>query len=341
MMDRAWLALTEETAIEPELEIVDAHHHLWDVETRYGRYDLDDLLTDTEAGHRVVQTVFIDCGSNYRPDGPRHLRPLGETEYVAAEAEASEQRAAAGGGGAVIAAIVGHADLTLGADVGEVLTAHVELAGGRYRGIRHTGARAEDPTVPASRTEPPAGLYGTESFREGARTLAAMGLSFEAWQYHHQLGEVAELARAVPELTVVINHLGGPLGVGRAADRRSEVFEVLRTGLTEVATCPNAVLKLGGIGMSRLGAPWAGRDRPPTSDEVVAEWGELLRWSIDTFGPARCLFESNYPVDGETIGYVVLWNAFKKVSSGYDRAERADLFAGTARRVYRLEAPDR
>ncbi len=334
MIDRDWQALSDEAAIEPDLEIVDPHHHLWDTETSYGLYDLDDLLADTGAGHRVVQTVFIDCGSNYLDDGPVELRPVGETRWVATRAEASEQ-----GPEATIAAIVSHADLSLGPAVGDVLAAHVEAAGGRFRGIRHSGARADDPDVPTSRTEPEPDLYRRPAFQEGARALAAAGLSFEAWQYHPQLDMVAALARAVPELSIVVNHLGGPIGVGRWASARQEVEADLRTGLTALAALDNVTMKVGGIGMTRFGSRWHLDDRPPTSDDVVARWGDLLRWTIDTFGPHRCMFESNFPVDGETVGYVPLWNAFKKVSVGYSPAERADLFAGTARRVYRLDHP--
>ena len=330
-MDRDWLAGTIEEAIEPDLEIVDPHHHLWDVVTRYGRYELDDLRLDAGAGHRVVETVFIDCGANYRTDGPAELRPVGETEYVAGRADESDRT-----DGVRIAAIVSHADLTLGDAAGDVLDAHVAAAGGRFRGIRHSGARADDPTVPPSRTEPPAGLYRQDAFVAGARALAARGLSFEAWQYHHQLDDVASLARAIPELTIVVNHLGGPLGVGRYAGRWDEVHAELRAGLEPLVALDNVVMKVGGIGMTRFGTGWEDRDRPPTSDEVLEVWGDLLRWTIDRFGPDRCLFESNFPVDGETLSYVVLWNAFKKVSAGYTPAERAALFAGTARRVYRL-----
>ncbi len=330
-MDRDWLAGTVEEAIEPDIEIVDPHHHLWDTVTRYGRYELDDLRIDAGAGHRVVETVFIDCGANYRDDGPAELRPVGETEYVAGRADESDRTE-----GVRIAAIVSHADLSLGQAVGEVLDAHVAAAGGRFRGIRHSGARADDPTVPPSRTEPPAGLYRQADFVAGARALAARGLSFEAWQYHHQLDDVASLARSVPELTIIVNHLGGPLGVGRYAGRLDEVHAELRAGLEPLVALDNVVMKVGGIGMTRFGTGWEERDRPPTSDEVLEVWGDLLRWTIDRFGPDRCLFESNFPVDGETLSYVVLWNAFKKVSAGYAPAERAALFAGTARRVYRL-----
>ena len=331
MMDREWLAGTVESAIEPDLEIVDAHHHLWDVETAYGRYELADLRLDTDGGHNVVETVFIDCGSNYRTDGPEQLRPIGETEYVVRCAEQSEQTP-----GATITAIVGHADLQLGPAVAEVLDAHVHAGRGRFKGIRHSGARLEDSAVPTSRTQPPAELYRNDDFIAGARTLAAMGLSFEAWQYHPQLPMVADLARAVPELAIVVNHIGGPAGVGSYAGRRDEVLTDLRRDLAPLAELENVHIKLGGIGMTRYGTDWLPADRPPSSYDVVGAWGEILTWCIDSFGPSRSMFESNYPVDGATTEYTVLWNAFKKVSARYTPSERADLFAGTARRFYRL-----
>lgn len=337
MMDRDWLATKQESAIEPELEIVDPHHHLWDTETVYGRYEVEDLHLDTSAGHNVVQTVFIDCGANYRTTGPDHLRPVGETEYVSRRADRSAEVRAETGTGAVIAAIVGHADLTLGPAVEEVLAAHRDASAGRFRGIRHSGARLDDPAVPVSRTQPPLRLYADPDFRAGAATLAANGFSFEAWQYHPQLTDVQGLAEAVPELPIVINHIGGPAGVGRFAGRRSEVLDHLRAGLEPLAALENVSIKLGGIGMSRYGTDWLPTGEAPGSDLLVDTWGDMLRWCIDRFGPSRCMFESNYPVDGETTGYVVLWNAFKKLSAEYSASERADLFAGTARRFYRLD----
>jgi len=331
-MNRGWLAKRTEEAIEPELEIVDAHHHLWDYETRYGLYELDDLRADTNSGHHIVETVFIDCGANYLTDGLKAMAPVGETIYVAGRAAESDRT-----DGAPISAIVSHVDLTLGAAVGEVLDRHIEEAGGRFRGIRHAGARADDPSVPPSRTEPPANLYRQASFQTGARALAERGLSFDAWQYHHQLDAVADLARAVPELTIIVNHLGGPLGTGRYAGHQAEVYAQLRFGLAAVAKFDNVVLKVGGIGMTRFGVNWDQNELPPTSDDVVARWQDTVGFAIETFGPSRCLFESNFPVDGETVGYATLWNAFKKMSVSYSASERADLFAGTARRVYQLD----
>ena len=331
MLNRQWLDLSTEKAIEPEIEIVDPHHHMWDVETRYGLYEVDDLRADTEAGHKVVETVFIDCGSNYLDDGPEHLRPVGETIYMAGRAAESERTE-----GATIAAIVSHADLCLGSGVAEVLEAHIEAAEGRFRGIRHAGARDEDGAVPVSRVQPPADLYRQSDFQEGARTLAAMGLSFEAWQYHPQLDMVVDLAHSVPELPIIVNHLGGPIGVGSYANAWEQVLQDLRADLTRLAEADNVVLKVGGIGMTRFGARWHEAETPPTSDQLLGVWADTMRFAIDTFGPDRCMFESNFPVDGETTGYVALWNAFKKVSVDYSADERADLFAGTARRVYRL-----
>ncbi len=331
-MNRDWLARTVEEIIEPELEICDPHHHLWSEPTmKYQRYDTEELRADTRAGHNVTQTVFIDCAANYRTDGPERFRPVGETEYVAGRAAELD-----GSPGAKIAAIVSFADLTLGEAVEEVLDAHIAAAGGRFRGIRHAGGWDASSEVPNSHTDPPQDLYAQPAFRSGLATLTQMGLSFEAWQYHTQLGAVADLARAVPQASIILNHLGAPLGIGPYAGRRAEVLAAWRPKMEALAALPNVVLKVGGIGMARYGMGFEKAERPPTSDELLAVWGDELRWCIDLFGPHRAMFESNYPVDGESVSYAVLWNAFKKVSSGYTEAERADLFRGTARRVYRI-----
>jgi predicted TIM-barrel fold metal-dependent hydrolase len=333
-VDRAWLSLTIEEPLEPDLEICDPHHHLWVEPTgKWPRYDLVDLRVDTNRGHRVTETVFIDCASNYRRDGPEHLRPLGETEYVAERADESERTP-----GARIAAIVSFADLTRGEAVEDVLHAHIEAGHGRFRGIRHAAGWDAHPDVPNSHTAPPPGLYSQARFGAALRVLARMGLSFEAWQYHPQLTDVVQLAQNHPELSIVLNHLGGPLGIGPYAARRSEVLAAWRPPMQRLAHLPNVALKVGGIGMSRYGLGWEKLDKPPTSDDVVAAWGDELRWCIDQFGPDRCMFESNFPVDGESFSYVVLWNVFKKVSRGYSPAERDALFRQTARRLYRISA---
>jgi predicted TIM-barrel fold metal-dependent hydrolase len=332
-MDRTWLSRTVEDALEPELEIVDPHHHLWSepVGDRYPRYDLADLRDDTGAGHDVVATVFIDCSSNYYADGPEHLRPVGETAWTATRADESDRTP-----GARIAAIVSYADLTLGDGVEEVLQAHVAAGGGRFRGIRHIGAWDADERIARSSRNPPPNLYAMPSFRTGMGVLGRLGMTFEAWQYHPQLPEVVDLARACPEVTIIVNHIGAPLGIGPYAGKRDEVMAAWRPPMEQLAALPNTVLKVGGIGMTRYGMGFERNENPPTSDELLAVWGDTLSWCIDTWGPERCMFESNFPVDADSVGYVVLWNAFKKVSARYSPAERAALFAGTARRVYRI-----
>lgn len=333
MLDREWLGRTVETVVEPEIEICDPHHHLWEQPTgRFPRYDVADLHIDTGAGHRVVDTVFIDCASNYRAEGPEHLRPVGETDFVADRAAETDR-----GGDARIAGIVGHADLDRGAAVEEVLAAHVAAAGGRFRGIRHSAAWDADPAIARSLANPPPDLYQRPSFREGLATLGRMGLSFDAWQYHPQLPDLLDLARAHPDMPIVVNHLGAPLGIGSYSGRRAEVLAAWRPPMAELGQLDNVYLKVGGIGMSRYGMGWEHGENPPGSDDVVAVWGDEMRWCIDTFGPERAMFESNYPVDSESCSYVVLWNAFKKVSARYTPTERDALFATTARRFYRLD----
>ena len=329
-----WLAGVLEDPLEPGLDIVDAHHHLWDhVEPPYL---LDELLADTASGHRVTQTVFIECGWGWQPDAADPaLLAVPETAAVAALAAESERR-----GGAVIAGIVGHADLRLGAAAtGRALDALAEAGQGRFVGIRHATARNRDPGIPNPRTEPVEFLMGDPAWRAGFAELARRGLTYDAWLYHPQIPQLVELARAFPDATIVLDHLGGPLGAKSYRDRADEVLADCRVSLTAAASCPNVSLKLGGIGMPVLGGLWHRGPRPATSTELVDRWGSHIRWCIDTFGPDRCLFESNFPVDAASCSYVVLWNAFKRLSQGYSATERAALFAGTARRVYGLGTP--
>ncbi len=328
--DDAWLARRTEAPLDPDLPIVDPHHHLW--EHAKSTYLLDDLHADTGAGHRVEATVFVECMWGYRTDGPDALRPVGETETVAAVAEQGD----AAGAGATIAGIVAFADLSRGDGVLEALDAHGAAGRGRFRGIRHATAFDPDPAVRRTHTRPPPGLMGDDGFRRGVRALARGGLSFDAWLYHPQIPELTDLARAVPECTIVLDHLGGPLGIGPYAGRRDEVMAGWRRDLAGLAACPNVVVKLGGIGMAIFGLGFEAAPEPPSSNDLVAAWGDPVRYVIDAFGPERCMFESNFPVDRMSCGYVTLWNAFKKIAAGASDAERAALFAGTARRVYRL-----
>ena len=325
-----WLRSSTEEPLDPDEVICDPHHHLWDGPGN--RYVLEDLRADTGAGHRVERTVFVECTAGYRTTGPEELRPVGETEFVARQASES-----AGTPGAEIAAIVGFADLRLGRAVVEVLEAHVEAGGGRFRGVRHTSAWDASPDVRRSHTRPPPGLLAEPAFRQGLAALGGMGLSFDAWLYHPQLRELAAMARAHPEVSIVLDHVGGLLGIGPYADRPDEVLATWRAGMAEVASCPNVTLKVGGIGMPISGIAWSERPQPPTSRELADVWGDRLRWCIDTFGPDRCMFESNFPVDRQSCSYTVLWNCFQRIASVYTPAERAELFRHTAGRAYRLD----
>ncbi len=325
----AWLARRSEPALAPDVRIVDPHHHLSDRPD--DRYVVDDLHADTGSGHHVEQTVFVECMAGYRESGPEHLRPVGETEFVVRQAEE-----AVAAGGARIGGIVGFADLLLGAAVEEVLAAHVDAGAGLFRGIRHASAFDPSPDIRRTHTNPPPGLLGLGAFREGFATLAGMGLSFDAYLYHPQIPELTDLARALPDAVIVLDHIGAPLDTGPYVGHRAEVLDGWRRSMAELATCTNVVLKVGGIGMPWYGGRWRDRPDPPTSEELAAYWGPELRWCIETFGPERCMFESNFPVDKRSCSYVVLWNTFKRVAAGASPSEEAALFRETAIRAYAL-----
>ena len=325
-----WLATHTEDIIEPELSIVDPHHHLWKREGMH-TYLLDELHGDTGAGHRVEATVFIECGWDYRTDGREVLRPVGETDAVAAVAQTS-----ASSGAAAIRAIVGFADLTLGDAVDEVLDAHIEAGRGLFRGIRHATAFDADPRIRRTHTRPTAGLMADPAYRRGVQRMAAKGLSFDGWLYHPQIPEFATLARAVPDCIFVLDHLGGPLGIGPYEGKRAEILETWRRDIADLATVPNVVMKLGGIGMEIYGVGFERRPVPPSSADLVDVWGGPITFAIEQFGAERCMFESNFPVDKVSCSYVTLWNAFKRIAAGASTDEKAALFRGTASRVYRI-----
>lgn len=276
-----WLDTVREDIVDPEREIVDPHHHLWSRPD--WTYELDELWSDTGDGHRVTQTVFVECHSAYRSDGPEHLRPLGETEYVAAIAAKSVD-----GPGATIAGIVAHADLRADSgQLGEVLEGHAEAGRGLFKGIRHAGASDPEPEALTIAGRAPAGLYTDPAFRRGVSVLGDLGHTYDTWNYHHQLAAFAELAAAVPDTVMVLDHLGTPLGVGRFANQRDEVFEHWRLDIETVAKRPNVVAKLGGMAMIDNGFGWNERDRPPTSDEFVAAQGRYYEHMIECFSTLR------------------------------------------------------
>ena len=322
-----------EEILEPDLAICDPHHHLWDFPA--GRYLLPELLTDLQSGHKIESTVFVECGAFYRASGPAELRVVGETEFV----NGAAAMAASGRYGPILACegIVGRADLTLGEGVGAVLDAHIRAGNGRFRGIRHAAGWDASPDVRNSHTDPPRDLYAMPEFQLGLKELAKRNLSFEAWQYHPQLSEVTALARAVPQAKIVLDHVGGPLGIGPYAGRRDAIFQDWSRGIRELAGCPNVFVKLGGLGMAICGFDFHKRDIKPGSVELAAAWRPYLETCIEAFGPARSMPESNFPVDGVSCSYSALWNAFKLVTKGAGAAEKAQLYRGTARGFYRLD----
>ncbi|MGE0664963.1 MAG: amidohydrolase [Sphingomonadales bacterium] len=334
--DVAWLAKVEEEALEPDLPIIDPHHHLWDRDG--SRYLLDELLLDTGSGHNVIATVFMECASMYRADGPEAMKPVGETEFVNGIAAMS----ASGiyGPTRACAAIVGFADLTLGAAVAEVLEAHRAAAPDRFRGIRHAAGWDKDDRVRKSHTNPTEHLLLDATFREGYAQLGKLGMSFDSWCYHPQIPELTDLARAFPDIPVILDHFGGPLGIGPYEGRRDEIFARWKKDVAELAACPNVTAKLGGINMAINGFGWHKRETPPTSAELTQATRDWYLHMIDLFGPDRCMFESNFPVDKLSVSYCVLWNSFKQIAGGFSDADKAALFSGTAARVYRLPSFD-
>lgn len=332
--DEAWLTKQPpEPILDPDIPVIDPHHHLWE---RGGhRYLLDEFLADVRTGHNVVATVFEECHAMYRADGPEEMRPIGETEFVAGVAAMS----ASGlyGPTRVAAGIVGAADLTLGDRVEPVLQAQIRAGGGRFRGVRFSTGWDDSEAIGNSGTATGAHMLSRPALRAGLARLTALGLSFDAWLYHPQLADVIDLARACPDANIIMCHVGGPLGYGPYAGQQDEVFAAWKASITELATCENVSMKLGGM-MNRLAAyDYRARPAPVSSAELADYWRPYMETCIERFGPNRCMFESNFPVEKMGIGWATLWNAFKRIAAGASVEEKTALFSGTARRVYRLD----
>lgn len=333
-----WLSLRKaEAVIDPELPIIDAHHHLWHIAGLGLRYLFDEFQQDLHAGHRIVSTVFVEGGAMYRTTGPEHLKPVGEVEFARSAAEMAESGLY--GETRVAQAIVGYADMRLGSAVREVLEAQCSVGGGRLRGVRHYTVHDEGEVGRYIAKRSPPHLLSNSAFRQGVAELKRFNLTFDAWVYHSQIDDVVELAKAFPDLIVVLNHGGTPIGVAEYASDGGAVFSAWRKSMAELARLDNVVVKLGGLGMPVCGYGFEELPLPPSSEELAQAWGPAIETCVELFGPDRCMFESNFPVDRQSCGYTELWNAFKRVTRSFSGHERRSLFSDCAARVYRIDTP--
>lgn len=327
-VDEAWLALGAEAAIGPAIDIVDSHFHLWDFSSP--PYFADSYARDAaEAG--ISASVFAECTMGYHEDGPEDLAPVGEVEFARAQGDAVK------GGASVASAIVGWADLSLGDAVEPVLIALEQAGGGRFRGVRARATYDPDPQAGYGASGAPKGLMLQDDFRRGVARLYARGHVLDLYAFHTQLGEVADLARAFPDLPIVLNHIGGPLGVGPYAHNRLQVWSDWREGMSQLATCPNVHVKIGGFAISRVAiVNAAGRDKPFTSGEIANLCRPWVDHCLKTFGVDRCLFGSNFPVDKVAFPLRTLVNALKLLTADLGLGAQEKFFAGNARKLYNI-----
>ena len=333
-----WLDLIQEEILEPDRPIIDPHHHLWhgpeteqDGSNPY-RYLLEDLWNDTESGHNIKKTVFIDCGQEYYDEGPEEFKPVGETEFVveiAKQAQGNPNKAQ-------ISGIIGHVNMMLGDSSKEVLEAHKEKGEGLFRGIRHSGGWDADESVRNAHSEPTEQIYLEDQFQRGLEQLSNLNMVFDTWHYHNQIKDLTMLAKALPSLKIVHDHFGGPLGIGPYEGKQKEIFIKWKDDISELSECSNVYSKLGGLAMPINGWDWHKNDLPASSDKLIEAHKEYYLHTINSFGVERCMFESNFPVDKQSISYHVLWNAFKKMSVGFSEEEKNYLFYETAKDFYSL-----
>jgi len=334
---QAWHALVEpEPVLEPELAIVDPHHHIYDNPARGSTYLLPDFLADLGEGHRVTHTVYVEAyGSMWRAHGPETMRPIGEVEFAAGLGAIADSGTY--GSCRIAAGVVAHADLMLGDAVADVLDEALAAGRGRLRGVRYQLAYDAGKIGETMKYKSPPDRMADPQFRRGIAQLAPRGLHFEAWLFHHQLRELVALARAFPDTTIVLNHAGGLVGVEQFRHPRDMALTEWCAGLTELAALDNVVIKIGGLGMPVFGFGFEHGARPATSVELLPAWQPIIHECIERFGPQRCMFESNFPVDRQSCSYLALWNTYKRATVGLTAGERAWLFGDTARRVYRLD----
>lgn len=329
----AWRALLREEILEPERPIIDAHHHLWDKPGQ--TYLIREFFADAQSGHNIKGTIYIEGGSYYGKSVPEMMKHLGEVEFANGMAAVADSQAY--GDTLVATGIVGGADLTFGTEIGELLDAQIATATRRYRGIRLITKWDADEALNNSRYVIPPGLLSHPQFLAGYAQLGSRRLSFDAMVYHPQLGELAELARAFPDTTINLNHIGGLIAKTRTyLSQEAEATAHWQASMRELARCPNVFVKLGGLGMPYLGFGLNTLERPADSNKLADVWGPCFKFCIETFGAERCMFESNFPPDRDSVQYHVLWNAFKRIAMPFSSAEKHELFFGTAVRAYRL-----
>ena len=322
-----WLVLTKEEAIDPELPICDPHHHFW--KHPDGDYLLKELFQDFSGGHHIVQTVCVECES-INSENVQGMKAVNETRFVADLT--SPDKTKPFGETKVAAGIIGYADLTKGSRVIPVIEAHME-ASERFRGIRQVATCDADkeifsPGIPQLLTRP--------DFQEGLSHLMDFGLNFETFVYHPQLSELADLAGKCPDLPIILDHIGGPLRIGRYAKDVEAAFSEWQKGIKTLADHDNVFIKFGGFGMPIMGFHWPELPVPPDSVELAKTMEPYFSWCVERFGTSRCMFESNFPVEKMSVSYTVLWNAFKRITKNFSDQERKSLFHDTAARVYRL-----
>lgn len=329
----------DEPLLYPELPVIDCHHHLFGEagllaeHLKLYRFLVDDYAKTVASGHRVVASVAVEARAMFRADGPEHLKVVGETEFINGQAA----MAASGTYGPcrVAAGIVGYADLSQGAGVRTLLEAHVAAAPVRFKGIRQEGVWDADRQVHGGIFDVPEHLYADPLFHEGFAQLAPLGLSFDAFVLAPQLADVISLARSFPDTSIILNHVGSPVGICGYRGRAHELFPQWRSDMAAIAACPNTTVKLGGLGSFILGSAFYRSDPPADMATLVAEWQPYVEVAIELFGADRCMFESNQPTDGSG-SFRTVCNAYKQMTAGCTHEERAAIFAGTGARVYRL-----
>jgi len=324
----------DEKILDPDIPIVDSHHHLFDLPNN--RYLIDEYLDDVDAGHNIIASIYCETQSFKRKDGPEWMRPLGEVEF----ANGVGAMTASGhyGDCQVCAGIIGHANMTFGSKIGELLDASLSIAPNRFRGVRHVTLDYPDdrPFKYIMTYKPPSGILETEGFPLALAELDKRGLTFDVAVFDPGLPRITELVDQFPNLTFVLNHLGIAIGVDMNADEKAEVFKRWSADLKMLAERPNVVCKIGGLGMPNWGFGFENRMDEVTYLELAKAWQPFVETGIEAFGPNRCMLESNFPPDGRSAGFVPVWNAYKYILRGYSVSEKTSLFSQTASRIYRL-----